>query len=152
VDGQSASSPFLSGCCTTLFMYVVSHVTHMNESCHTYVTWLIYMWHDSMNVCGESCHTYEWVMSHIRDVTHLYVARLYLCMWWVMSHIWMSHVTHMWRDSSTRGTTLLMYVVSNVTHMSESCHTYVTWLAICGTTLSMFMVSNVTHMNESRHI
>jgi len=37
--------------------HTMSHVTHMNESCHR---------------CLESCHTYEWVMSYIwmRHVTH----------------------------------------------------------------------------------
>jgi len=51
----------------------MSHVTHMNGS----------------------CHTYEWVMSHIwmSHVTHMNVS--YHTYKWVMSHIWMSHVTHM---------------------------------------------------------
>jgi len=52
---------------------VMSHVTHMNESWHTHMTHS-YVWHDSF-ICvtwlihvthmNESCHTYEWVMSHI---------------------------------------------------------------------------------------
>jgi len=103
----------------------MSHVTHMNESCHTQciehwmshvthmnMTWLIHMcdmthiqkgdvnvmeWQgDVVPHMNESCHTYEWVMSHTYE--------------WVMSHIWMSHVTHMNE--------------SCLTHMNESCHTY----------------------------
>jgi len=60
----------------------MNHVTHVNES----------------------CHTYGWVTLRVR--TYIYE--------WVMSHIWMRHVTcanvHEW--------------TSQVTHMDESCHTY----------------------------
>jgi len=67
---------------------------------------------------NESCYTYEWVMSHIQ---------------WVISHTWMSHVTHMdelW--------------MSHVTHMNESCHAY-EWV------MSHIWMSHVTHVNESCH-
>ena len=43
----------------------------------------------------KSCHTHEWVMSHIwmSQVTHMNEScHTYE---WVMLHIWMSHVTHM---------------------------------------------------------
>jgi len=132
----------------------MSHVTHMNESCHTYEytpgseaatvngslqrfvpPWLpneraarcrtmapcsavltaggreprgsrsrVTQKTCAASTCRviESCHTYEWVMSHIRmsHVTHMNES----CHTYerVMSHIWMSHVTH----------------------MNESCHTY----------------------------
>jgi len=63
---------------------------------------------------NESCHTYEWVMSNIwiSHVTHANASR-HTCEW-VMSHTWMSHVTHKndW---------------CHVTHMNESCRTY-EWL------------------------
>ena len=51
---------------------------------------------------NESCHTYEWVMSHIwmSHVTHTNESRH--TYEWVMSHIWKSLVTH----------------------LNESCHTY----------------------------
>ena len=53
-----------------------THVTRMNEPCH--------ICHTSFQICmNDSCHTSEWVMSHI-----------------LMSH---------------------------VTHLNESCHTYVEW-------------------------
>ena len=50
----------------------------------------------------ERKHTYEWVMSHIwmSHVTHMNASRH--TYEWVMSHIWMRHVTH----------------------MNASCHTY----------------------------
>ena len=62
------------------------HVTHINESWHTYEWVMSHTW--------TSPTTHEWVMSHIwmrhntlmNESCHTYE--------WVMSHIWMSHVTH----------------------------------------------------------
>jgi len=62
-----------------------------------------------------SCHTYEWVMSHIQ----------------------MSHVTHM-------NVSCHLWLRLHVTHMNESCHTY-EWV------MSHIWMSHVTHMNESCH-
>jgi len=83
---------------------------------------------------NESCHTYEWVMSqiwmshvtHMNESCHTYE--------WVMSHIWTRHVTHM-TESCHRYSHIWM---SHVTHMNESCHIYE-------------HTSHVTHMNESCH-
>jgi len=58
----------------------MSHVTHMNESCHTYELvmprtheWvMIHMWMSHVTYMNESCHTYEWVVSCICDMAHLY--------------------------------------------------------------------------------
>ena len=81
-----------------LILYVYrSHVTHINESCHTYGT--------SMN---ESCHTYEWVMLHI-------------CRWW---NEWKSLVTHMNESFNTYEWVMSHIWMSHVTHMKESRHTY----------------------------
>jgi len=82
----------------------MSHVAHMNESCHTYEWVMSHIWMSHAAHMNESCHTYEWVMPHIwlSHVTHMTEScRTYE---WVMSHVWMSHVTH----------------------MNESCHTYET--------------------------
>jgi len=51
----------------------MSHVTHMNESCHTYEWVMSHIWMSHVTQVVDSCHTYELVISHI----------------------WMSHVTHM---------------------------------------------------------
>jgi len=50
----------------------MSHVTHMNESCHTYEWVAAHTWMSRVTHMNESCHTYERVMSHIRmsHVTH----------------------------------------------------------------------------------
>jgi len=43
----------------------MSHVTHMNDSCHTYERVMSHIWTSHVTHMNESCHTYEWVMSHI---------------------------------------------------------------------------------------
>jgi len=51
---------------------------------------------------NESCHTYEWVMSHIwmSHVTHMNEScHTYE---WVMSHIWMMHVTYIEKSGHKR--------------------------------------------------
>jgi len=81
----------------------MSHVTHMYESCHTYewvtdVAHMLISFHNTLtHMCdvrflelqiSMSCHTYEWVMSHIwmSHVTHMNEScHTYE---WVMSHIW----------------------------------------------------------------
>jgi len=46
---------------------------------------------------------------------------------WIMSHIWMSHVTHMNESCRTYEWVMLHIWMRHVTHMSESCHTCVPW-------------------------
>jgi len=108
-----------------------------------------------MCVCGCVCvshQTYEWVsdiwewvMSHIwmRHVTYMNEScHTYK---WVMSHIWMSHVTHMDESCHTYGCVMSHRWMSHVTYMNESCHIY-------GCVMSHIWMSHVTHMNESFHI
>ena len=56
----------------------MSHVTHMNESCHTYERVMSHIW-----------------MSHITHTNVTSLCSLECLNGWVMSHIWMSPVTHM---------------------------------------------------------
>ena len=65
----------------------VSHVTHMNESCHTY-EWVMshiwmspvivmndisHIWMSHVSHMNESCHTYEWHYSHKQSHCILYI-------------------------------------------------------------------------------
>jgi len=114
----------------------MSHVTHMNESCHT----------DRMSHvthANESWHTYECVMSvvwmchvwmshvphtndhgiHMHESRHIYK--------WVMSRIWMSHVTlmhescHEWHDSCHAYEWVMSHIwMGHLIHMTESRPTH----------------------------
>ena len=41
------------------------HITHMNESCHTYECVMSQIWMSHINHMNESCNTYKCVMSQI---------------------------------------------------------------------------------------
>jgi len=81
----------------------MSHVTHMNESCHTYecVTSkscvMSRTWMSHVTYIDESCHTYKWViwMSHVTHMNESWRTYEYVtsksC---VMSHTSMSHFSH----------------------------------------------------------
>jgi len=88
---------------------------------------------------NESCHTYEWVMSHIWmiHVTH---------MTWVMSHICMSQITHMQESSHDIVTCIILC------HKLWMCHEL--WWHTMSRTMVIHYVTNYgcdTLMHESRH-
>ena len=81
-----------------------SHVTHLNESCHTLTRSLSFSDKDASGSdleitsdIGESCHTSEWVVSHIwmGHVTHLngscHTSE------WVVSHSQIQTLVKWWR-------------------------------------------------------
>ena len=104
--------------------HMMSHVTHMSESCQIYEWVMSHIWVSHVTHLSESCHTYEWVMAHIwvSYVTHM--SESWQTYEWVMSHIWMSHVTHMNESCHTYEWVMSHIWMSHVTHMNESCHTY----------------------------
>jgi len=75
------------------------HVTHMNESCHTYEWVISYEWVTSHIWMSHATHKRMSHVTHMNESCHTYE--------WVMSHIWMSHATHK--------------RMGHVTHMNESC-------------------------------
>jgi len=138
----------------------MSHVTHMNESRHTHMQWYwnIYL-SPSNNYERVTSHTWmshvhtqeipecwyirpspsnnqELAHNNISRVSHMKGSRHSLD--WVMSHTWMSHVTHMDKSCHTHICSNVLYVdtyarrpltiidswMSDVTHMKESCHTH----------------------------
>ena len=59
----------------------MSHVTHTNESCHTYFgschtyEWVMsHIWMGLVSHMSEPCHTYEWVL-RVWDMSHSYVGQ-----------------------------------------------------------------------------
>jgi len=91
----------------------ISHVTPMNESCHTYEWAMSHIWMSHVTYMNESYHTYEWVMSHMNESFHTYEACY--SYEWVTSHIWTRHATHMKVSCHTWK--------RHVTYMNESWHT-----------------------------
>jgi len=73
----------------------MSHVTHMNES----------------------CHMYEWVMSHIW-MNHVHTQE------WVMIHVRMGHGLHMDESCYSYEWAVVLTWMRRITNMNESCHTY----------------------------
>jgi len=63
-----------------------------------------------------------WVMSCYRQMTLVETKGTIWCEW-VMSHTWMSHVTHMNESCHTHEWVMSHTWMSHVTHMNESCHT-----------------------------
>ena len=117
------------------------HVTHMNESCHTYEWVMSHKWVSHVTHTNESCHTYEWVMSHTYKwvMSHIWVSHV---TWEInMSHIWMSHVTpmneswHVWMGHGTHEE--VMAHLNESLHMGRS-HGKYEWI--------------MAHVNESWHI
>ena len=58
----------------------MSHVSHMNESCHTYEWVMSHIWMSHVTHMNESCHTYEsHVCVHVRTWRRHHVCDLGLC-------------------------------------------------------------------------
>jgi len=101
---------------------------------------------------NESCHTYEWVMSHIwmSHVTHMNEScHTYE---WVMSHIWMSHVTHMNESCHTYEWVMSYIWMSHVPHTNESCRTYEWVMAMNINQSYLTRKSCLTRMDEADQI
>ena len=127
----------------------MSHVSRLNTSCDAY-EWV-------MPNLNESCHTYERVISHtsraaeltqvpVVESCHTYEDSCHTYDW-VMSHIWMSHVTRMNESCHTHPelqNSRKSQSLGLVIHMKDSCHTY-------ELVRSHICMSHVTRMNESCH-
>ena len=90
------------------------------------------------------CDTHPWVMSNmwIRHVTHMNVScHTYA---WVRSHMWRRHVMQMHESCDTLKGVMPHRWISHVTHVHESCHPY-EWV------MSHTWRSHVTHEHESCH-
>ena len=100
---------------------------------------------------NELCHTYEWVMSHIwmSHVSHMNEScHTYE---WVMSHIWMSHVTHMNESSLTYEWVMSRMNASSyeweISHVHESCHACMSLVTHAWVTSIMTEWGNNTRTN-----
>ena len=153
----------------------MSHVTHMNECIcemtHEYVTWLIYMWHDSC-ICGMTHAYVTWIMYMWQDssrcqITHSYVTWLihtrdttnsyfwhgsFICVTWLIHTCDMTH-SYAWPASHCCcGYEIYKYHDSSIcdmtrptdsyAYMRDMTHEYVTWLVH---TLHDSFICDTTH-------
>jgi len=111
--------------------------THTNESCtayththtHTHTQTWIFMNQSCVDIIfavgahalpmNESCHAYKWVMSQIwmSHVTHMNASCL--TYEWIMSHIWMSQVTHMNESCHTQDWVIAHVRIYHVTQLTS---------------------------------
>ena len=139
----------------------MSHVTHVNESCHICEWVMSHIWMSLVTHMNQSCHMCEWVMSHIwmshvtcvNEPCHTYE--------WVMSHVWMGHVTHM---NSSRVSWVCQLCVKASRHTYKPVrehHTYemrrvpnlnkshVTYLShVCESVMAHIWLSHVMHIHR----
>jgi len=107
---------------------------------------------------NASCHMYEWVMSHIwmSHVTHLNESsHTYE---WVMSHIWMSHVTHMNKSFTHMNKSWHAHEwvmphtwMSHATHMNESCHTHEWVMSLTRANDEQALCLQLVHLKNTRN-
>ena len=148
----------------------MSHVTHMNESCHTYQRVISQIWmshdphmHKSYHTyVSKSWHTYEWVMSqgcrpdqrhgtHMSESCHRGVDPInptadqkhhHTYTRYMCDGVFKNTITHIWLFHMCESCLTNESVIS---HMKES-HVSYEWV------MSHIWKSHVAHMNESWHI
>ena len=122
------------GCPT--YEWVVSHIWIRNVNTATSVwpsaqkdEWASHLWMSHVTYMNDSCHTYEWVMSHIcmSHATHMNEScQTYE---WVMSHIWMSHVTRQPQcdpqQQRHEGASIATYLLHLPPLLRDMTHSYV---------------------------
>ena len=142
--------------CVMLHLWM-SHVTHMNESCHTYECVMSHIWMRHVTHMNESCHTYEcalpcatrtWAhaMLHIR-ISHICLCSMYVCM---------CYVTHMNGSCCLRGifaarTQVLRLYAVWMGHVLDVCHTRERFMVTNRQVMSHAWTSHVAPMNKSHH-
>jgi len=159
----------------------MSHVTHMNETCHIYERdmshiWtrhvVPHIWRSHVLHINETCQiwirpvTYHCVLSQMFPTSRSHVT----CVSYgrVMLHTWMSHVTHshMAVFYCTRIPLFVIRIMARVSHMDESCctsewvmaHIYI-WMCFIthvsnipeSCRMCHIWMSHATHMNASCH-
>jgi len=73
---------------------------------------------------GESCFAYQWVVSHVLMSHVSHIKESCLTYQWVMSRITRSHVSHINEACLTYLWVMSLITRSHVSHITESCLTY----------------------------
>jgi len=137
-----------------IYIYIYIHIDHsIAERTLFFCIHACNIWMRDVAHVNESCHKYEWVMSqiwmshvsHINEVSHMNES--HHTYEWVMSRMWMSHVPHVNESCPACEWGISHIWMSRVTRMDESRHTYEWITAHIWMSHVTFMV---THMNKSR--
>jgi len=116
----------------------MSHVTHMNESCHTYEWVMSHIWMSHVTHMNESCHTYEWVMSPMW-MSYVWAPCEWVTCKWGKSRMWITR-----KNSYRHHVRVGGDAVSHTSAAEWSCHT-------CEWVMSHVWTSPVAHVNEPSH-
>ena len=141
----------------------MSHVTRMNESCHTYEWVMSHVWMSHVTRMNESCHTYEWVMSHVwmSHVTHIQMSRRHKWVMWDMTHSYVWHDSFIWCQDDTNEWVIWhtwmcdfsCTWMRHVTQINAFCAFDIyEWVMSHMLAMSRMLSSPVTRMNESYHM
>jgi len=124
----------------------VSHVTRINASCHTYEWVTSHIWMSHVTRMSESCHTYKCVISHVWMSDAMYINTSHVTCGWVMSHIWIVDL-FLW-NSEIRYTheqsTLFRNSLYLMIHMCTTTHCYI-WIH------RLIHMCNMTHFSQLTH-
>jgi len=135
----------------------MSHVSHMNESCHTYEWDMSRIWMGHVTHMNQSCHAYEWIMSRIwmGHVTHMNES-CYTCEWVINKSSCHAHQRIMSRIMSNIRIRLVMHMdgscrAQSCHNMNESSRHAYTGNASCHAyewVMSKIWISQIAHMNS----
>ena len=124
----------------------MSHVAHIDESCHTYVWVMSHICMSHVTHMKESCRTYERVLLHISTSHVAHINESCHTYEWVMSHIWMSQGTHQH--------SIVLRRIKLVTQINKCCPTdaNITWrLSFFPQTIQACRIG-VSHVTHKRHV
>ena len=120
------------------------------------------MWMSHVTCINESCHTSLWVMSHVSmsHVKHMSESCHTCVCEWVMWNMWMSHVAHVNESCHTCEWVMSNMWISHAAHVNESCHTCewvmgaevscctMAWRRMCDMDGSVTLVNKSCHTHE----
>jgi len=132
----------------------MSHAIHVKESCHIYEGFMSHMSRSYITRMNESYHTYEWVRRAVEILQACSEWVMSRIVEWVVSYVWMSHVTIMKEECHAYEWFVSYICISHVKHINGSCDTYKrvmsqTWMghACHARVMSHIWMSHVTRMN-----
>ena len=132
---------WIDACCTAVYVWLQSYMTHeVHMSSFLCAMWLIHSWYEGP---FWSSHVHLCEVTGTRDSVLSHICR------WVMSYVWMSHLSHVIRMNES-------FHTFESYKSFESCHTYelVIWVIWVIWVMSFVWMNHLSHAirtNESFH-